>query len=79
MLQTHRLILAFGGNRSKSWMSVGFVMKKKKKKVRKKRSCIVFWLQVTKLEGVQRRATEVIKGFKKVQDLNWFGLIKEKF
>lgn len=78
MLQTHRLILAFGGNRSKSWMSVGFVMKKKKK-VRKKRSRIVFWLQVTKLEGVQRRATEVIKGFKKVQDLNWFGLIKEKF
>lgn len=63
MLQTHRLISAFGGNRSKSWMSVGFVMKKKK--LEKKRSCIVFWLQVAKLEGVQRRATEVIKGLKK--------------
>jgi len=30
-LQTHRFISAFGGNRSKSWMSVVFVMQKQKR------------------------------------------------
>lgn len=46
----------------------GFVMKKKykkkkkKKKNKSKRSCIMFWLQVAKLDRIQRSATEMIKG-----------------
>lgn len=43
-------------------MKKKYKKKKKKKKNKSKRSCIMFWLQVAKLDRIQRSATEMIKG-----------------